>query len=155
LPIAVWAVLHGRALPGGHAEPLLAHYGVQVLCLVAIPMMILCEAVANVVAHRIVPQFVSSGLVAPADRPRFVEIVRSVARLRDASLPWIFVVGAAIATIVFGRDEVESDSIVWSLADDGGIGFGGWWFLYVARPIYVALVFGWLWRLALVAVLAA
>jgi hypothetical protein len=38
LPIAVWALVRGRALPGGQGEPLLVHYGVQVLCLVAIPI---------------------------------------------------------------------------------------------------------------------
>ena len=28
-------------------------------------------------------------------------------------------------------------------------GFGGWWYLYVARPVYVALVLAWFWRLLL------
>jgi hypothetical protein len=31
------------------------------------------------------------------------------------------------------------------------MGFGGWWFAYVARPIFLALVMGWLWRMLLVA----
>jgi hypothetical protein len=33
------------------------------------------------------------------------------------------------------------------------LGFGGWWFLFVARPIYAALVLGWLWRVVLLTVL--
>jgi hypothetical protein len=40
-----------------------------------------------------------------------------------------------------------------SSAEGGGLGFGGWWFLYVSRPIFSVLLAAWLWRLALVFVL--
>jgi hypothetical protein len=29
------------------------------------------------------------------------------------------------------------------------VGFGGWWLVYVARPIFIALLAVWLWRLIL------
>ena len=35
----------------------------------------------------------------------------------------------------------------------GGLGFGGWWLMYVSRPIFGVLLAAWLWRLALVFVL--
>jgi hypothetical protein len=38
-------------------------------------------------------------------------------------------------------------------SEGGGLGFGGWWLLYVSRPIFGALLAAWLWRLALVFVL--
>ena len=31
----------------------------------------------------------------------------------------------------------------------GRLGFGGWWLVYVSRPIFGALLAAWLWRLAL------
>ena len=34
---------------------------------------------------------------------------------------------------------------------DGRLGFGGLWFAYVVRPIFLALLLGWLWRMLLVA----
>ena len=40
-----------------------------------------------------------------------------------------------------------------SSGEAGGLGFGGWWFLYVSRPIFGALLAAWLWRLALLFVL--
>ena len=40
-----------------------------------------------------------------------------------------------------------------SSAEGGGLGFGGWWFLYVSRPIFSVLLAAWLWRLALLFVL--
>lgn len=41
--------------------------------------------------------------------------------------------------------------MAWALDAEGGLGFGGWWFAYVVLPIFLALLLGWLWRLALVA----
>ena len=38
-------------------------------------------------------------------------------------------------------------------SEGGGLGFGGWWFLYVSRPIFSVLLVSWFWRLALVFVL--
>jgi hypothetical protein len=38
-------------------------------------------------------------------------------------------------------------------SEGGGLGFGGWWFLYVSRPIFAVLLAAWFWRLALVFVL--
>ena len=41
--------------------------------------------------------------------------------------------------------------MAWAVGGDGAVGFGGWWFAYVVRPIFLALVMGWLWRMLLVA----
>ena len=38
----------------------------------------------------------------------------------------------------------------WAVGADGTLGFGGWWSAYVVRPIFLALVMGWLWRMLLV-----
>ena len=102
LPITVWALLSGHALPGGAGEPLLTHFGVQVRCLVAIPLFVLAEGVAHGLTMRLVPHFVRSGLVSEADRPRFREILAGVARLRDRTLPWIVILGVVIAWQALG-----------------------------------------------------
>ena len=39
----------------------------------------------------------------------------------------------------------------WAVRADGALGFGGWWYACVVRPIFLALVLGWLWRMLLVA----
>jgi len=71
LPIAVWALLSGRALPGEASEPLLQHFGVQVRCLIAIPLFVLAEGVAHGLTTRLLPHFVRSGLVSEGDGPAF------------------------------------------------------------------------------------
>ena len=40
LPIAAWAALTGRAIAGTAGEPLMAHFGIHVRFLVAIPLLI-------------------------------------------------------------------------------------------------------------------
>jgi hypothetical protein len=49
--------------------------------------------------------------------------------------------------------EAEHEAKWASTGGAGGLGFGGWWLLYVSRPIFGALLVAWLWRLALVFVL--
>jgi len=39
--------------------------------------------------------------------------------------------------------------MAWGVDADGGLGFGGWWFAYVARPIFLALLLAWAWRILL------
>ena len=46
---------------------------------------------------------------------------------------------------------VQDDALAWAVDAMGALGFGGWWFTYVVRPIFLALVLSWLWRMLLVA----
>ena len=155
VPIVAWAALAGRALPGAQAaEPLLQHFGVTVRCLVAIPLFVLAEGMAHGVSTRLVPHFVRSGLVQKADRPRFEAIVRGVARLRDATLPWVVIAGLLLAWLALApRGGVHE--VTWAEMGEGrpDVGFGGHWFLWVVRPVFLALLLAWVWRLALAFVL--
>jgi hypothetical protein len=155
LPIAIWAVVSGRVL-GGVNEPLLWHYGVHVRCLVAIPLMVIAEATAHGVTAQLVPSLLRSGIVPESERPRFLEVVRGVVGLRDGVRPWILIAGVIVAWTLLPPIAVDSHELVW--AEEGGpvdLGLGGWWYLYVARPIFFALVLAWLWRLALLGLLLA
>ena len=150
LPIAIWAALQGRLLADDSGERLLQHYGVHVRCLVAIPLFIFAEAALHKAMLRFVPQFVEGGVVPPAERARFEQLLAGVRQLRNTSLPWIFMLGVALAWSIGTSAEPHSDAMAWAVEPDGGLGFGGWWFAYVARPVFLALLLGWLWRLGLV-----
>jgi len=154
-PIAVWAALAHRALPGTVAEPLLQHFGVHIRCLVAIPLFIVAEGVGHALTTRLIPFLATSGLVRESDRPRLREILRGAAHLRDSTLPWVAVAALVVAWTLLSPNPAELHEVVW--ADESGprprMGFGGFWFLYVARPIYAALLLGWVWRVGLLFVL--
>lgn len=150
LPIAVWAFATGRFVSADGGEPLFQHYGIHVRCLIAIPLFILAEAALHRTGGAIARQFVSSGTVPAELVPRFEAVNRSMVRLREASLPWVLVFGAAIAMSIVDPPARSDDALSWAFDGSGGLGFGGWWAAYVARPIFVGLLLGWLWRIALV-----
>jgi hypothetical protein len=153
-PITIWALLFSRALPGAVEEPLLRHFGIHVRCLVAIPLFVLAESVAHGVTTRLVPHFVHSGLVAAGDRGRFREILRGVARLRDATLPWVAIAGLVIAWALLSPGPAATHELMWAgEPGSAGFGFGALWFNWVALPVFLTLLLGWLWRLVLVLVL--
>lgn len=151
LPITLWATVQGRILPGRIPEPLLHQYGITMLCLVAIPLLVLGEEVVNRVVAVVLPQFVSSGVVVEGEVARFETILRAVARLRDHPLPWLLILGITIGVSLASSQ--GHAALNWARQEDGGLGFGGLWFLWVARPIYLALLLAWVWRLVLVTLL--
>lgn len=153
LPLAVWAFLQRRAIAGAVAEPLLEHFTIHVRCLVAIPLLVLSEQIAHRVSTRLFPQFVHGGLVPPEQVPRFATILERFVRLRNRSLPWVVMLGFVIAWTAFAPVETTAHELVWASEPDGSFGFGGLWFLYVARPIYVALMLAWIWRYVLLVLL--
>ena len=150
LPIAAWAFATGRFVSADAGEPLFQHYGIHVRCLVAIPLFILAEAALHRTCGAIARQLVSSGTVPAELVPRFEAVNRSMVRLRDASLPWVLAFGAAIAMSIIDSPARSDDALSWAFDGSGDLGFGGWWAAYVVRPIFVALLLGWLWRIALV-----
>lgn len=155
LPIVVWAALAGRALPGVVDEPLLRHFGIHVRCLVAIPLLILAEGLAHAVSTRVVPYFVTSGLVKDEDRATFHDVVRGIVRLRDSTRPWMLIVGLVLGWTILRPVTLDPHEIAWAADAPAAprLGFGGWWFLVVARPVYLALLLGWVWRLVLLLLL--
>jgi len=155
LPIAIWALIRGRFVEAATGEPLLQHYGIHVRCLVVIPLLILGEASLHKAALRYVPQFIGSGLVDEVTRPRLEAALRAMRQWREASLPWVFVLGAALALSLVDRPQIRADAMSWAVEEGGGLGFGGLWYAYVVRPILLALLLGWLWRILLLVVLFA
>ena len=95
-PIAVWAALAHRVFGGVADEPLLAHFGIHVRCLVAIPLLVIADATVHAASRRFLPYFVTSGLVGEAERPRFEAILRDVQRLSRRWLPWVLMLGLVV-----------------------------------------------------------
>jgi hypothetical protein len=153
LPIVLWALYAGRAMPGVPGEPLLAHFGVHVRFLVAVPLLILAEGPVHVLTTSLLPHFVRSGVVPPAAVAQFRAAIAATARLRDATLPWAVMLGVVVAFSSTSEIVHRSHEIDWEEAAAGRPGFGALWYLYVARSIYLTLVLAWLWRVVLLAVL--
>lgn len=149
LPIVAWAVLAGQA-PAAAGESLMHHYGVHVRCLVVIPLLILAEPILQRKLKSIMAKLAQTALVDPQMRERFDATCAGVVRLWRASLPWVLGIALAIAWSLVDRAHEYEDAMSWALDGRGELGFGGWWFGYVVRPIFLVLLLGWLWRILLI-----
>ncbi len=149
LPIVAWAVLTGRA-NASSGESLIHHYGVHMRCLVVIPLLILAEPMLQRKLKSIMAKLAQTALVDPQMRERFDATCAGVVRLWRASLPWVLGIALAIAWSLVDRAHDYEDAMSWALDGSGGLAFGGWWFGYVVRPIFLVLMLGWMWRILLI-----
>ena len=155
VPMAVAAAVAGRFLPGAAGEPLLQHFGVNARFLVAVPLLIIGEVLLERLTDKRIPHFVASGLVPEADRPHFAGIVERVVAWHDTWKPWL-VIAALIATWTLIPGARNTHDLLWA-ADEPprrlALQFGAGWYIFVARPIFIALALVWLWRFTVLAVL--
>jgi hypothetical protein len=151
VPLVIAAGVAHRLWPGVVDEPLLQHYGVHVRFLLAVPLFIIDDAVAHWVLGEIMPYFVRSGLIAGADRARFVDIVRRAGSWRDGWRPWVAIAGIVITWTFAGAIVWDEHELSWATGESPlfALQFGVFWFRYVARPIFETLLLVWLWRLVL------
>jgi hypothetical protein len=152
VPVAAWAAWRGRALAGQLDEPLLQHFGVTIRCLLAIPLLIIAEASVDRVGARFLERLEQAGI---AERARVDALIDQWRRLKGRTTPWIGIVGLVIAWSVLGTLTYQSHELKWAVEEPltQRRGFGGWWYLLVSRPIYLALVLAWIWRVALLTLL--
>lgn len=152
LPVALWAWMKKRAFPGALEEPLLAHYGVHVRCLVAIPLFIIAEGTVQAATRRLLNQFVRRGVV--VDPAALEAVVESVHRVRRHPLPWA-IIGLLTLLMLLAPTLHPLHELQWAntAVPTVSLGFGGWWYLYVSRGIYISLALVWLWRLGLLTIL--
>jgi hypothetical protein len=147
LPLAVWAMLSDHpSLANG--ESLAQHYAVHVRCLVVIPLLILLTL--RNTAGSIAEELRAVAASEPGAQARLDRALAPLIRLGDASWPWLAIIGVATAWSLVERPLQRDDAMAWAIAPDGSLAFGGWWFAYVSRPILVALLLAWLWRIALI-----
>ena len=154
LPLVVAALLNRSAFQG--TEPLLQHFGVHVRFLVAVPLFLLAEPLAERVGRRILAYFLGSGLVAASDRAAYVSIIESCRRLLRSRLALLGVIAfVVIQAALAARDLTHLHEVHgWATREGGaGLSFAAWWFLLVSRPIYGILLFNWIWRLLVTVIL--
>jgi hypothetical protein len=145
LPIAIWAAVTGRLGALTFSEGLVRHIELHVRCLIALPLLVLSEPIADRVIGAIVGNFPTSGLILPADQPAFDRVIASAKRLRDSRFAW-GLIAAFVVLITVGAAGRPLDP---GLTATAGMGFGRNWATFVVRPLFLLLLLAWLWRLAL------
>lgn len=152
LPLVIWALATGRVFESTDSEPLLRHFAIHARFLIALPALIFGERVARTVMHDILPSFVATGLVTEEKVPAFRQIIQDVIRLKNSSLPWVGVAALIVVVLLVPETGKSLQELSWS-RERGRLGFGGWWYLCVSRPIFQIFMLGWVWRILLVTLL--
>lgn len=152
LPPVAWAWMNGVAFASVTGEPLLRHLGIHSRFLIALPALIIGERVAASVMKRLLPRFISVGLVPEEKVPAFRDLVTEVVKLKNSFTPWAVGIAVMIAAVLVPQTGANLNELDWARQGDG-LGFGGWWYLFVSRPLFQIFVMAWVWRLILVTIM--
>ncbi|GMU54932.1 MAG: hypothetical protein AMXMBFR33_40780 [Candidatus Xenobia bacterium] len=156
LPVVIAAALSGRLFmqEGSLHEPLLAHFGVHVRCLVAIPCFLLAEMLMDQRTRLLLPEFKATGIIAEPQQEAYEEVLRRTLAWRNSKLSLCCVLAASlICLLLVGFQPQELDEISWTR--DGGpfLSFSGWYYLIVTRFLFVSFAAVWAFRWVLSCVL--
>lgn len=147
LPIAVWAAATGRLGELTFGDGIVRHIELHVRCLVALPLLVISEPIADRIIGAIVGNFPVSGLIAPGDQAVFARVIASTKRLRDSRLVWSVLAAIVVLSTLLGQ------ALPLDPASATGSGFGRAWATLVVRPAFLLALLAWLWRLILTWVL--
>src|SRR5262249_42103922 len=96
VPLAVWALLSGRAFGRAVGESLLQHFGIHVRFLIAVPLLVAAEPFAEALGRRTVSYFLTSGLVSERVQPVFHDVIQRTRGLLASRL----VLAAILAVVI-------------------------------------------------------
>lgn len=157
LPLLLLSLAQGLAFGTKVQVPFFYDYAVNIRFLVALPLLIVAEAVIDPHVSHAVKYFVRSRLVGAAELPLFEEQLRAVARVRDAFWPTLLLIAAAILPSFWMRKlnvgHLLSSWHATGTATGSGVSLAGWWYVFVSLPIFRLLLFRWLWLIVIWAIL--
>ncbi len=153
VPLVVLAALEGLALRDQPRMSFLLDLAAHARYLVAAPLFIWAAFVYVPQLAYASRHFLSAGLIADADLPRYYALVDSTRRLLASRWVDALIVGVAYAwTVAASPLQYPTTVPTWiapASAATGHMSLAGWWRTLVSQPLFLALFCGWLWRLAL------
>lgn len=148
VPVAVEFFLVERGQPqAATAEPFHAYFAMHVMCLLAIPLLVIGISSGMQSLSGLLARFETTGLIDPVDAGAWHQSIDANAQSRDRVLPWLFLAVFVLMALSAREWRIE--------AKYGEHAWQGFWFFHFARPLYSALAVCMLWRLLMVVRLAA
>jgi hypothetical protein len=152
LPLLVLSAIGGQLLRGNVATPFLLDLEAHVRLLVALPLLIIGEHVAEQRTRPVLQQFLLRQLIPPHAMTRFEAAVASALRICSSisveALIIAFIYGVGI--LVIWRQYVALDTATWyaaPLAQGSKLSLAGIWYAYISLPIFQFLMLRWYFRL--------
>src|SRR5262245_2916155 len=145
LPLLVLSLIEGTAM--GPGATFLRDLDTQVRFLIAVPILIGAELAIHQRLRAVIKQFTASGLVGPAEQPRFDAAIKSTLRLRDSVM---LEVGLLVFVYTVGhwvwRTQIALEHTTWyaNVSDTGmQLTAAGWWNAFVSTPLCQFLFLRW------------
>ena len=154
VPLLVFASLEGYAIGPTPRSSLLLDFTTYARFFVAVPLLFAAEGIVGPRIRAAGVRFLQSGIVLPADFPAFLAAASRARRRRDAVLPEILFLLAALLGAWFVTVEQLGglDATTWHITHtEDGLHFlpAGLWYQFVAIPLVQFFLLRWLWRLTI------
>jgi hypothetical protein len=121
--------------------------------LITLPLLVMAEAACLPGLASIARHFGEMELIPAGARPQYENLLESTRRLLAS--PWTdltILILAYAATLGLGPSLYPQALSTWVAPLTGGehqLSLAGWWRALVSQPLYLVLIVGWLWRVAL------
>jgi hypothetical protein len=152
-PLLVLAAIDGRLLPGQGFVPFLYDIEGHVRLLVVLPLLLAAELPVHERLRGTIRQFIQRKLVPDEERPKFEAAVSAAMRVRNSVvLEACILVLAATAGHLLWRNQIAFEGTSWYATSTGGgleLTLPGFWYGFVAIPLFQFVGFRWYMRLAI------
>ena len=149
LPLAALAAVQGLAINDDPRRSLLLDFTVYARFLVAVPLFIIGESVADCRYSMIVNYLLLSGIVTSSERRSYDDLLSSTRRLRDSravEILWAVLayVGAFLSVFYHAMSE-QSTWLVDGAAGSTPLSWAGCWYAAVSLPLFQFLLYRSVW----------
>lgn len=149
LPLVILAGTQGLVLGAGPERSLLMDFSTHARFLVAIPLLVVGEVVADKGFLMTVDYFGASGIIANREWQSYAGIISGAQRLRGSRLAAVILLLLAYATSVIAIFyTVKAQPLTWLVSGAAGertLSWAGLWDVAVSLPLFQFLVYSSLW----------
>lgn len=147
IPLLAFSLIEGLALAGSRI-PFLYDLAAHARFLIAVPILVLAEIPIGRRLRGVAKHFLDAGLVREEGRERFVAAVIDIKRFRDSRLAEITLLALSYLTtyVALSQTSLQSGS-TWFAPYQGSFSPVGYYYAYVALPIFQFLMYRWAYRM--------
>jgi hypothetical protein len=151
-PLVLLSAAAGDLIHAPGSGSFIRDFAAHARCLIAIPLLILGEAICIPRLGAVALHFGSAGLIRDSDRGKYEAALASTRRLRDSTFGELIVLLLAYLIVAAVAFSESAHFPAWHMAGTNGSPHyspAGWWNVLVSLPLLMILLLGWVWRLFL------
>jgi hypothetical protein len=156
-PLVVLSLLQGVAIGQSPRDALLFDVAMYARFIVALPLLIYAPTMIDPRLRDIVRQFLNAALVRDSQKAAFLHNIASAIKARDSrladvaclTLAYAYAVTYAVAYRTIIAPEVGASWRTLGAGSEQSFSLAGWWYVAVSQPLYLFILFRFIYRLIL------